>query len=315
LLSPQLLALFARGGLFGLCASGVLALLPLVARDQLGGGPITYGLLLGGFGLGSMAAALITARARQLMSSQRLVGVCTMAYGVATIVLSLSISASLSVFALVIAGASWILVLATIGTCVQMSCPRWVVGRCVAIGQVATIGGLAGGAALWGVAATHAGLAAALVASAAALLATLFLARRLPIPEAETVDWGAVAPYQVAAPGVAIDPCSGPVIVMIAYRIPRDRADAFLRAIHEVGRVRQRDGARRWTIAQDLDDPQIWREGYQSPTWTEHLRRVSRLTAADRAVHESVLKFQQGAPPVVTRMLDRPQGAAPIGED
>jgi hypothetical protein len=228
--------------------------------------------------------------------------------------LTLSASTLLSVTMLAIAGAAWILALATIGTCVQMSCPRWVVGRCVAMGQVATLGGLTGGAILWGVVATHAGLAPALIASGMALIATLLLASALPIPDTDSLDWSAGTPYTIAVPGVTIDPRSGPIIVTIEYRIRREHADAFLRAIHEVGRIRQRDGARRWSIAQDLDEPEIWRERYQSPTWTEHLRRVSRVTAADQAVRDSVLQFHEGSPPAVKRMLERPPGATPIAE-
>ncbi|MGE0742401.1 MAG: MFS transporter, partial [Hyphomonadaceae bacterium] len=314
LLSPPLLALFARGAMFGLCASSVLALLPLVARDNLGGGPVIYGVLLGGFGIGSMAAALLTARARQLMSAQRLVGLCSIAYGVMSILLALSSVTVFSVSTLIVAGACWILVLATIATSVQMSCPRWVVGRCVAMGQVTTIGGLAGGSILWGIVAAHGGLDAALIASGVTLLATLLLARALPIADVDETDWSS-APYSVASPGVTIDPRSGPIVVTIEYRIPRERADDFLKAMHEIGRIRQRDGARRWSIAQDLDQPEIWRERYQSPTWTEHLRRVSRVTAADQAVRDGVLQFHQGPPPVVKRMLERPPGAAPLGED
>lgn len=314
LLSPPLLALFARGALFGLCASSVLALLPLIARDSLGGGPLTYGLLLGGFGLGSMAAALMTARARQLTSAQMLVGACTAAYALMMAVLAWSPVLALSVVTLAVAGGAWILVLATIGTCVQMSCPRWVVGRCVAMGQVATIGGLAGGAALWGVVAVHASVQATLLISAGALAATLLAARTLPVTDPQDADWSA-APHPVAAPHSGIDGRAGPIVVAIAYRIPEAQAEAFLRAIHEVGRVRQRDGARRWSIAQDLDEPEIWRERYQSPTWTEHLRRVSRVTAVDKIVRDSVLQFHQGPPPQVTRMLERPPGAEPLGQD
>jgi MFS family permease len=314
MLSPPLMALFARGALFGVCASSVLALLPLVARDRLGGGPLTYGLLLGGFGVGSMIAAMLTARARHMLNPQRLVGVCTAAYAFMIALLSWSPILALSVLTLAVAGASWILVLATIGTCVQLSCPRWVVGRCVAMGQVATIGGLAGGAAIWGVVATHVGLQDALLISAAALLATLLAAKALPVTDAQDLDWTA-APHPVAAPDAGIDGRSGPIVIVIAYRIPAERAEAFLQAIHEVGRIRQRDGARRWSIAQDLDQPEIWRERYQSPTWTEHLRRVSRVTAADKIIRDSVLHFHEGAPPTVTRMIERPPGAEPLGHD
>jgi hypothetical protein len=189
-----------------------------------------------------------------------------------------------------------------------------VVGRCVALGQVAVLGGMSGGAVLWGVVATHGGLQLALVASGAALLATLLLAHLLPVTDADKLDWSA-APHPVTTPVAVVDARSGPIVVTIEYRIPRERAAPFLQAIHEVGRIRQRDGARRWSIAQDLDEPELWRERYQSPTWTEHLRRVSRVTAADKIVRDSVLGFHIGAPPRITRMLERPPGAPPLGED
>jgi Transmembrane secretion effector len=50
-------AVLAWGMVFGLAASAALALLPLIARDRLAGGPVVYGLLLGAFGSGALAGA------------------------------------------------------------------------------------------------------------------------------------------------------------------------------------------------------------------------------------------------------------------
>ena len=52
-------AVLARGMVFGFAASAVLALLPLVARDRLGGGPLVYGLALGAFGIGALVGAFL----------------------------------------------------------------------------------------------------------------------------------------------------------------------------------------------------------------------------------------------------------------
>jgi FAD/FMN-containing dehydrogenase len=164
------------------------------------------------------------------------------------------------------------------------------------------------------VVAAHGGIQLALLASAASLLATLLFARLLPIADLDDTDWSA-APYAVSTPNSAIEARHGPIVVTIEYHIPREHALAFLSAIHQVGRIRQRDGARRWSIAQDLDQPELWRERYQSPTWTEHLRRVSRVTAADKIIRDSVLRFHVGPAPVVTRMLERPPGARPLSAD
>lgn len=305
-LSPTLVALFARGAMFGLCASSVLALMPLIARERLGGGPLIYGLLLGGFGIGSTIAALLTAHARQRLSAHRLVGMCTLLYAAATLLVAASGWLPFSIFTLAIAGGAWILALATIGTSVQLSCPRWVVGRSVALGQVATIGGMSGGAIIWGVVAAHGGIQIALITSATCLLATLLLARLLPIVDTDDTDWSA-APYAVNAPHTEIEARRDPIVVTVEYRIPAEHSDEFLRAIHRVGQVRRRDGARRWSIAQDLDDPEIWRERYHSPSWTEHLRRVSRVTATDKLAHESVLRFHRGPGPIMLRMVERPR--------
>ena len=47
-------AAIARGTLFGLASIAILALLPVVVRDQLGGGPLAYGALMAGFGTGAV---------------------------------------------------------------------------------------------------------------------------------------------------------------------------------------------------------------------------------------------------------------------
>src|SRR5690606_33078746 len=47
-MSPAIRMVLVRSALFGAGASSALALMPLVARNLIGGGPLTYGVLLGG---------------------------------------------------------------------------------------------------------------------------------------------------------------------------------------------------------------------------------------------------------------------------
>ncbi len=101
---------------------------------------------------------------------------------------------------------------------------------------------------------------------------------------------------------------------MIEYRVPLENAAEFLAALHDLSVIRRRDGARRWSVVQDLDDLEIWRERYQTPTWAEHLRRVGRQTLTDRALRHRVEAFHVGeGPPVIRRALERPPGAEAIG--
>ncbi|MET0170699.1 MAG: MFS transporter, partial [Aliihoeflea sp.] len=72
-MSPNILNVLLRGLLFGLTASAILALLPIVARDLVSGGPFTYGIMLGAFGIGAVAGAIANARLREKFSSEWIV--------------------------------------------------------------------------------------------------------------------------------------------------------------------------------------------------------------------------------------------------
>ena len=63
-MSPNLLKVMLRAFLFGLTSVAVMALLPLVARHMVAGGPLTYGVLLGVFGVGAIGGAFLGTRLR-----------------------------------------------------------------------------------------------------------------------------------------------------------------------------------------------------------------------------------------------------------
>ncbi len=311
-LSPAITGVLARGAAFGFSAGAVYALLPVIARDKLGGGALSYGLLLCGFGVGSMIAALLTARLRAQIGAERLVRFGVVTFALATAITGLSTSAPFTVLALIAAGAAWILVLATFATGLQMSCPRWVVGRAVAIGQACNLGGLATGSAVWGALAKEGDLAWVFGAAALAALASALLERVFPLPEFDGFDLRPGSRMPMAAPAAAVDPRTGPIVVEVEYDVHPEAAADFLTAMHEVGRIRRRDGARRWSIQQDLDAPARWVERFHSPTWMEHLRRQSRVTMSDQAARDRALSFHNGAPPVIRRMAERPPGSEPL---
>lgn len=77
-MSPNIGKVLVRGSAFGFSAGAVLALLPLVARDVVKGDALTYGIMLGAFGIGAVGGALISVRLRQLLSSETMV---RMAFG------------------------------------------------------------------------------------------------------------------------------------------------------------------------------------------------------------------------------------------
>jgi len=74
--------------------------------------------------------------------------------------------------------------------------------------------------------------------------------------------------------------------------------------MQESRRSRLRQGALSWDLLRDLGEPGRYVEQIVDESWTEHLRRFDRVTAADVALRERKLAFHVGdAPPLVTRCL------------
>jgi quinol monooxygenase YgiN len=202
-----------------------------------------------------------------------------------------------------IAGASWVLSFSTFNVVVQMSSPRWVVGRTLALYQTAAFGGAAIGAWAWGVTAERFGLTQSLLAASVVLAATcVWLGGIRPLAIQVTED---LAPASIATggPSLTVPASVGPIIISVEYRVKPEEVPEFLRAAHELGRTRRRDGARRWSMMQDLDDPSRFVERYQALTWLDHLRQWQRATAADQGVRDRVLALHQGPQPPVVRHL------------
>lgn len=142
-MSPNLCVVLLRGAVFGVAAIAVQALMPLIVGDLIQGGPLTYGLLLGAFGIGAVGGALLSTRLRRALSLEALVRIAFVSFGLCAAVAGLSSFALLTIGAMALGGASWVLALSSFNATVQLSSPRWVVGRALALYQMATFGGMA----------------------------------------------------------------------------------------------------------------------------------------------------------------------------
>ncbi len=308
-LSPRVYTVLLRAAVFGVGASSLQALMPLVARETIGGGPVTFGLLLGSFGAGAVAGALASTRLRQRMSVETLVRWSCAGFAAAALVTGFSPWLPLTVAALALAGAGWVLALSSFNVTVQMSVPRWVVARALALYQMAAFGGMAAGAWTWGAIAEAESLSAALAGSAGVLLICAAIGLRLPLPASGDLNLQLLQRWQEPRTKVPIEPRSGPVVVTIEYNIREEDVPAFLEAMAERRRVRRRDGARHWTLLRDLAEPELWIERYHTPTWVDYVRHNQRLTHDDLAVAERVRALHNGAgPPRVRRMIERQTG-------
>jgi len=310
-MSPTIQRIYLRAGLFGFGASALYSMMPLVAHARFPGGPLAFGLMMASLGLGSLCGVLIAAPLRARFGNHQLTTLAVAVFGLAALGVAFSPWLDLAVLFSLMAGVSWILVFTTTRTCTQLSSPRWVVGRTVSLGQVASFGSMSLGAAFWGAVASFAGLTQALAASSLFLLASLFLGRLAALPDTDLEDQALPPPRLSRPPAVPVDGHTGPVVVTIEYDVPREQAQAFLALVNELGRIRRRNGATRWSVQQDIDRPTCWIELIHCTTWLDHLRRLDRYTAADRILVEQIETFRTQATHPIRRLVERPHGSSP----
>ena len=220
--------------------------------------------------------------------------------------MALAPSAWVAVPAMLAAGMAWITVANSLSVSAQMSLPNWVRARGMASYQMAIMGSSALGAALWGQVATIGSMQTALFSAAASGTLLMLLAVRFVSDSAEEE-----ADMTPAHSGWAVQPSGTPpdqgrVVTTVEYRVDPQRAEAFMEVMQQTRRARLSEGALGWELLRDIAEPTRFVEEVVDASWTEHLRRFHRATAADIALRERRLAFHQGAePPVITRYVTR----------
>ena len=302
--SPELQTVLLRSGIFVVCASALWALLPQQARRHLGLGSFGYGLLLGCIGLGAIIGAWLLPKIQERLSVNGLVAAGTVVFALATISLAYVHSFGVLAAALAAGGVAWIAVLSSLNVSAQTVTPSWVRARVMAVYLLVFMGGLAAGSAVWGFVAARVGVSAALLFAAIGLLIgpvaawRYRLAGNSNLPLTPSLHW--------PEPIVLIDAevTEGPAITIVEYRINPKTASEFLKAMNEMKRIRQRDGAIRWNLLRDTADPQRYVESFVTESWADHLRQHERVTAENREVEQRAQAFHIGPePPKITHLI------------
>jgi MFS family permease len=306
----HLQATLMRAAGFFLFASAYWALLPLVARDQIASGPQLYGLLLGTIGVGAVGGAFLLPRLKAMLGPNNLVAAATAGTALALVLFGLARTSEVGLAAALIAGVSWIAVLAPINVSAQVALPGWVKGRGLALFATVQFGAMTVGSAIWGQVAKATSLPLAhFIAAACAAIAIPLLARwRLQTGASFDFTPSMHWPAPVLSGDVEVD--RGPVQIVIEYRIALEDRDAFIDTIIELSSERLRDGAYDWDIYEDAAEIGRMVETFHVSSWLEHQRQHQRVTLADHDVQQRVLQFHRGSsPPVVRHLLAARWGA------
>lgn len=301
--SRELHVVLLRAAVFFLFASAVWALLPLVARNMLGGTAGFYGVMLGAVGAGAVLGALLLPKIRLRLDADGLVLLASVISAAVMGGLALAPPQWFAVLLMLTLGMGWIIALTSLNGVAQAVLPNWVRGRGLAIYLMVFNGAMAGGSLAWGLIAQEAGLPATLLIAAAGLVLVAFVFHRIKLPTGEA-DLQAANhwPEPMLSEPIAHD--RGPVVIQIEYRVPKQDIPGFLHAMQHVAQERRRDGAYAWGVAEHTGDPERVIEWFLVESWAEHLRQHGRVSKADADMQAEALRFHIGPDrPVVHHFL------------
>jgi len=301
--SRHLRATLLRAVGFFLFASAYWALLPLVARQQVAGGPSLYGVLLGAIGAGAVGGAFLLPWLKSRLGPDALMAVGALGQALTMVLYGIARDPVTAFVASVIAGGSWIAALAMLGVSAQVALPDWVRARGLALYTTVFFGSLTLGSVIWGEVAERVGLSVAHFIAAAGAIAAIPLTWRWKLQTGAGVDLSPSMHWPAPLTTQTIAHDRGPVLVTVEYRIqPQNRA-AFLKAIGRLEHQRRRDGAYAWGVFEDAAEEGRIVETFLVESWMEHLRQHERVTNADRVVQEAVRRFHIHGAPKVTHYI------------
>jgi MFS family permease len=297
--NPHLRATLIRAVAFFLFASAYWALLPLVARNQIAGGPALYGVLLGAIGAGAVGGAFALPWAKSRLGPDLMVVAATVGTAVSLVLFGLARVPIVALVASILAGASWIAVLANLNVSAQVALPDWVRGRGLAIFVTVFFGSMTLGSGVWGEIADIAGLPLTHFIAAAGALLAIPLTRRWKLQTGAGVDLTPSMHWPVPVVTHEIESDRGPVLVTVEYRLTSEKdRNAFLTALERLAHERRRDGAYAWGVFEDTAENGRFLETFLVESWIEHLRQHERVTHADRVLQEHIHRLLEHMPAV-----------------
>ncbi len=285
----------------------------LTVRQCLLGTPSTsgtqklYGVLLGAIGTGAAGGAFVLPTLKAKIGADRTAEVGTAGTAVALLLFALAHEPIMALMASVIAGISWIAVVAALNVSAQVALPDWVRGRGLAMYLSVFFGAMTLGSAIWGKVAAATGLPMAHFIAAAGALLAIPLTRRWKLQAAVGIDLTPSVRWPTPVITRAIEDHRGPVLVTMEYRIIPTERDAFLAAIDRLERARRRDGAYAWGVFEDTAEQGRFLETFLIELWLEHLRQHERVTNADRVLEQHVRRLVRDLPKVTHLIAAEPR--------
>src|SRR5271167_3399218 len=215
-------------------ASAYLALLPLLARHQISGGPQDYGILLGAIGVGAVGGSLALRWLKDELGPDRLVAAGSVVAAFALVLFGLAHEPIMAICACLLAGGSWTVALTKLYVSAQVALPDWARGRGLAVFLSFIFGATTVGSAVWGKLSATEGLPIAYFVAAAGLVLGIPLTWRWKLQTGAGIDFSPATHWRAPTVARKVENNQGPVLAVVEYRVEATNRAAFLGAVDEL---------------------------------------------------------------------------------
>jgi MFS family permease len=301
--------LIVRAGLFTLCSSALLSLVPLLAKHELRLDSTGFGLLLGSFGTGAIIGGIvILPKLRPKVSVESLI---TGSIGIlATVIFTMGYLRDFAILCMVmgLGGVAYIMILSKFYTIGMKSAPKWIGARVLAVHLLILNGGLAVGSVIWGTIANTVGIPITLSVASLSLGATIIARKRYSTTLLDDLDFTPVSDHWSLPPELSVNPpqSDSQALITIDYKIDPKLSDEFEQSVRKLGRILKSEGMAYWELFQDPADISHYIEIRIADTWTDHMRQHERVTKNVQVMEDRIrVLLKDGSQPIVSHYIGK----------
>ena len=302
--------LIIRAGLFTLCSSALLSLLPLLAKHDLGLDSIGFGLLLGSFGVGAVIGGIvILPRLRSKASVESLITVSIALLAIVTLTMGYVRFFEIACLVMGVGGIAYITIISKFYTIGVKSAPKWIGARVLSVYLLVLNGGLVVGSLIWGTVANNFGIPITLSIASITLGATIVARKRYSSTLIDDLDFTPASDHWSLPPQYSIDPSQAEnhALITIEYnKIDPKLSDEFQRSVHELGHMLKSEGMAYWELFQDPADSGHYIEIRIADTWTDHLRQHEYVTKNVQDMENRIRELIKDCPdPIISHYVGK----------
>jgi MFS family permease len=302
--------LIVRAGLFTLCSSALLSLLPLLAKSELGLDSTGFGLLLGSFGMGAIVCGIvILPRLRPKASVESLITGSIALLAIVTFTMGYARDFGILCIAMALGGAAYITILSKFYIIGIKSAPKWIGARVLAVYLLILNGGLVVGSVIWGTVANIFGIPITLVVASLTLAATIIAKKRYSSTLLDDLDFTPASDHWSLPPQASVDPTQNEnqALITIEYnKIHPKLSDEFEQSVRELGRILRSEGMAYWKLFQDPADIGHYIEIRIADTWTDHIRQHEYVTKNVQIMEDRIRALIKDCPqPIISHYIGK----------